>query len=63
MQGAGRALLIGKPILTPDEMLKKIDAVNTDTVADIIDKVLDTDTLCLAAVGNITNTDNLFKFC
>lgn len=60
MQGAGRSLLLGKPIYTHDEVLKKIEAVNTDSVADIIERVLDSKTLCLSAVGPIENVDNLF---
>lgn len=62
MQGAGRSLLLNKPIRTQEEALREIEAVNTDTVAEIIDKVLDTDTLCTAAVGPIENVNNLFKF-
>ena len=61
MQGAGRALLLGKPIYTQEEVLAQIDAVNTDTVADIIETVLDTKTLCLAAVGPTGSLDGLFN--
>ncbi len=60
MQGAGRSLLLGKPIYTQDEVLKKIDAVNSDSVSDIIERVLDSKTLCLSAVGPIEKLDNLF---
>ena len=62
MQGAGRSMLLNKPILTQEEALERIDAVTTDTVADIIDTVLDTKTLSLAAVGPIEQVDNLFNF-
>jgi predicted Zn-dependent peptidase len=62
MQGAGRSMLLNKPILTQEEALEKIDNVTTDSVAAIIDKVLDTDTLSVAAVGPIENVDNLFDF-
>lgn len=62
MQGAGRSLLLNKPIRTQEEALREIEAVNTDTVAEIIDRVLDTDTLCTAAVGPVDEVDNLFKF-
>lgn len=62
MQGAGRSLLLNKPIRTQEEALREIEAVNTDTVAEIIDRVLDTDTLCAAAVGPIDEVGNLFEF-
>lgn len=61
MQGAGRSLLLNKPICTQEETLKKIEAVNTDSVAEIIDKVLDTSTLCVSAVGPVGNIDTLFN--
>lgn len=61
MQGAGRSLLLNKPIYTQEETLKKIDAVNADSVADIIDRVLDSSTLCLSAVGPVDSVDGLFS--
>ncbi len=60
MQGAGRSLLLGKPIYTQDEVIRKIEAVNTASVADIIDCVLDSSTLCVSAVGPVDNVENLF---
>ncbi|MBQ2664066.1 MAG: hypothetical protein IJG16_07980, partial [Clostridia bacterium] len=62
MQGAGRALLAGKPIYTQEEVLGKIDAVNEESVSDMIDRVLDTDTACFAAVGQAENVEKLFNF-
>ncbi len=53
MQGAGRSLLIGKPILSPEEVLKKIDAVDKTAVADIIDYLFVPEKLSVAAVGAI----------
>ena len=61
MQGAGRSLLLGKPIYTHEEVLKKIDTVNSDSVSQIIDRVLDSSTLCVSAVGPVENVDNLFN--
>lgn len=61
MQGAGRSLLLNKPIYTQEEALKKIEAVNTDSVAEIIDRVLDSSTLCISAVGPLENVENLFN--
>lgn len=63
MQGAGRSMLLGKPIYTQEEALAKIDAVNTDSVAEIIDRVLDSSTLSISAVGPVENVDNLFDLC
>ncbi|MCH5210465.1 MAG: insulinase family protein [Oscillospiraceae bacterium] len=60
MQGAGRSLLLGKPIYTQEETLKKIDAVNSDSVAEIIDRVLDSSTLSVSAVGPLDSVENLF---
>ena len=62
MQGAGRALLAGKPIYTQEEVLGKIDAVNEESVSDMIDRVLDTDTACFAAVGQAEQVEELFDF-
>ena len=61
MQGAGRALLIGKPLYTQEEILKKIDNVTMDSVSDMIDRVLDSNTLCISAVGPINSVDGLFS--
>lgn len=61
MQGAGRSLLLNKPIYTQEEALKKIDAVNADSVAEIIDRVLDSSTMCISAVGACQYVSNLFE--
>lgn len=58
MQSAGRALVLKKPILSPEEILTKIDAVSLGSVADIIDTIFSPEGLSLAAVGDIDeNTD------
>ena len=62
MQGAGRSLLLNKPIYTQEEALRKIESVSVDSVAQIIDRVLDTDTMSTAAVGRIDTLDGLFDF-
>ena len=51
MQGAGRSILMDKPIYSPEEILEKIDMVSKDSVSEIIDEVLDPKTLSIAAVG------------
>ena len=53
MQGAGRSLLIGKPIVSPEEVLEKIDEVSLDSVSEIIDEVLNPGNLSVAVVGNV----------
>ncbi len=62
MQAAGRNLLLDKEMLSPEEVIDKINTISKDSVNDIIDTVLDTDTLCIAAVGAIDSVDNLFQF-
>ncbi len=61
MQGAGRSLLLNKPIYTQEEALKKIEAVNENSVAEIINRVLDSSTLCISAVGPLESVENLFN--
>ncbi len=62
MQGAGRSLLLNKPMYTQEETLKLIDEINRDSVANIIDTVLDTNTAAVSAVGPIDKIDGLFSF-
>lgn len=62
MQAAGRNLLLDRPIVSPEEVIKKINAVSKQSVAEIIERVLDTKTLCVAAVGAVDNVDDLFGF-
>lgn len=62
MQGAGRSLLLDKPIYTQEEALEKIENVSVDSVAEIIDRVLDVNTMSVAAVGRIEKIDGLFDF-
>ncbi|MDD6483361.1 MAG: pitrilysin family protein [Clostridiales bacterium] len=62
MQSAGRSLLLDRPIYTQEEVLEKIEEVNTESVSRVIDKVLDTDTLSVAAVGPINSVSGLFDF-
>ena len=53
MQGAGRSLLIGKPIVSPEEVLEKIHAITLSDVSEIIDEVLNPKNLSVAVVGNV----------
>ena len=50
MQAIGRAALLGR-LRTPEEIIRRIDAVDSDSVAEIIDRVLDLSTMCMIAAG------------
>ena len=60
MQTIGRAALLGKKHMTTEETIKKIEAVDTKAVSEVIDKVIDERTLTVAAAGPIDNIDGLF---
>lgn len=60
MQGAGRSLLIGKPILPQEEVLAKIDSVDKTAVADITDYLLNPAMLSVAAVGAIDEDTKIY---
>lgn len=62
MQAAGRNLLLDRPIIPPEEVISKINSISSDSIAEIIDRVLDTSTLCTAAVGAVDSIDGLFEF-
>ena len=60
MQSAGRSLLLGNKIYTQEETINKIESVTIESVADIIDKVLDIPTVSTSAVGPIDSIKKLF---
>ena len=60
MQAIGRAALLNRPLRTRDEILEKINLVNRDSIAEIMEVVLDEKTLSVAAVGPIDSIDGLF---
>lgn len=60
MQAAGRNLLIDREIMSPEEVISKIDAVSAESTAEIIDRVLNPKTLCIAAIGPLDTADGLF---
>lgn len=62
MQTIGRAALLNRAIKTPEETVKRIMSVNKEEVSDIIDRVLDINTLSISAVGPIKGIDGLFSF-
>ncbi len=57
MQGAGRSLLLNKPIRSQEEAVGLIQSVTVDSVADIIDRITDPQTLICAAVGPLESID------
>lgn len=61
IQGAGRSLLLDKPIYTCDEALQRIDSVTADSVAEIIDRIFDTSALSVAAVGPVDNIEGILN--
>ena len=61
MQAAGRNLLLNKPIISPEEVIDRINKISKDSIAQVIDTVLDTNTLCIAAVGPIESVNGLFE--
>lgn len=54
MQSIGRAVLLDRRLMTPEETIGKIEAVDGASVAEIIDRVLDTDTISTITVGTKT---------
>lgn len=61
MQTIGRAVLLNRKLRTPEETIGKINAVNKTSVSEIIDRVLDTTTLSVAAAGPIESVEGLFS--
>ena len=61
MQGAGRSLLLNKPLYTQEEMLEKIDAVTPDDVSEIIDRLFKGTAVAVSAVGPVDDVDGLFS--
>ena len=61
MQAIGRAALLNRPLRSREEILEKINAIDSESVEDIINTVLDEDTLSVAAVGPIDSVFGLFK--
>lgn len=60
MQAIGRAALLDRPLRTRDEIITEINAVNRESIKDIMDTILDKDTLSVIATGPISTVDGLF---
>ncbi|AEV68038.1 M16 family metallopeptidase [Acetivibrio clariflavus] len=62
MNSLGKSeLMLGK-VYTPEEVLKKIDAVNNEKVREIIEKVFQMNKMSIAVVGNINQNIDLSKY-
>lgn len=62
MQAIGRAALLDRPLRTPEKIIAEIDSVSAADVSEIIDRVLDINTLSIAAAGPIDSADGLILF-
>ena len=60
MQAAGRNLLLDKPLISPDEVIDKINKISHKSIEDIMSRILNEKTVCIAAVGAIDSVDGLF---
>ena len=57
MSSYGRSVLFYNKIRTPEEIIAQIESVNTDSVAETIERVFDIDKLNIAVTGRIENTE------
>ncbi|OPZ91990.1 MAG: Protease 3 precursor [Firmicutes bacterium ADurb.Bin419] len=62
MNSLGKSELMLGIINSPEEVLSKIDAVNSDKVNEVIRKIFKIEKISLAAVGNIKSDIDLVKF-
>lgn len=53
MNSIGKSELLLGWIYTPEEVLHKIDAINMETVTEVIDRIFDINSVSYSAVGNI----------
>ena len=47
-------------MISPEEVIEKINNVNHDSVAEIIDMIFDKNKMSVAAVGAVKSVDELF---
>ncbi len=57
MNSLGRSQLMLGRILSPEELIQKIDRINTDNVYALVEKIFNLNALSLAAVGNVGGLD------
>lgn len=53
MTAIGKSELLQGKIYSPDEILEKIDAINEDSITNVIEKVFDRKSISMAVVGKI----------
>lgn len=62
MNSLGKSELILGKIYSPEEVLKRIDAVNNEKVNEIIKRIFQVEKISIAAVGNIKGDIDLSKY-
>ena len=65
MNSIGRTLLMLNKVITPDELVEKIDAISMDSFYNVCDKIFKMDQMSLSLVGKVEGmkTDGLVKAC
>lgn len=59
MSSIGKSLLMQNKVLTPDELIEKIDHVSLQSYEEIIHEIFDFDQMSLSMVGNFGGNTNL----
>jgi len=62
MNSLGKSELLLGIINSPEEVLKKIDAVNNEKVHEIIERVFQIDKISIAAVGKMKEDIHLARY-
>jgi len=55
MNSIGRNLLILNKIVTADELIQKIDAIDLDAFYELCEKIFNMEQMSLAVVGSVTD--------
>ena len=57
MSNLGRSMVTLDKVLTPDQVLSKIESIDLDMIYELVDKVLDPEKASLCVVGHVGNID------
>ena len=57
MESAGRSLLANKRVYSPEEVIRKIDEVNTSSIADIIERLFGNGAAATAVLGPVSSAE------
>lgn len=57
MSSMGRSLLLLEKILSPDQLIKKIDDITVERLDGLIEKIFDFDKISSSIVGKVSNVD------